>query len=292
MRLWPVIAAVAALSIIACGRASYQGPSYQGPVPAEPPRSALVPWNGFPAGQVPRPVVLLGNFSPSGFTSGDAKLAAMCNKFKSTKPLSNQVPPQAVATWTTGTRAIFPAISAAAAFGAVTQPPASTSPDCATITPLVVSGARYGTFEFMTDRGKAQISAWLFTVSGTDGYIAYPALAAASIWNADLMHGSLDQGTTISADGRLLNFSFYGAPSSSGPCGAEYRASVAESESAVAVAIQMIPNATPGDMVACPAIAQQRSVTVPLESPLSGRVVVDRGGNAVAVCPVALARGC
>jgi hypothetical protein len=206
--------------------------------------------------------------------------------------MPNVVPTQAQATWTTGTRAVYPAISAAAAFSAITQPPAETNTECATIPTLVVSGVRFGIFEFMTDRGKAQISAWLFTVSGTDGEIAYPALAAPSIWNADLMHGSLDRGTTISADGRLLTFGFYGAPSSDGPCGAEYRASLAESESAVAVAIQMIPNASPGDMVACPAIAQERSVTVALASPLGGRVVVDRDGNAVAVCPAAFARDC
>ena len=109
---------------------------------------------------------------------------------------------------------------------------------------------------------------------------------------SDLTHGSLDKGTTISADGRLLTFGFYGAPSSDGPCGAEYKASVAESQAAVAVAIQMIPNASPGDMVACPAIAQERSVSVALASPLGGRVVVDRDGNAVVVCPAAFARDC
>src|SRR4029077_4921423 len=110
---------------------------------------------------------------------------------------------------------------------------------------------------------------------GAEGGIAYPAIAAPSLWNADLLHGSLDRGTTISADGRVLTFGFYGAPSSDGTCGAEYRASVAESENAVAVGIQMIPNASPADMVACPAIAQERSVTVALASPLGGRVVVD-----------------
>jgi hypothetical protein len=287
MRLWPAIAAVAALSIIACGRAGSGSP----PI-ATPPTSALVPWKAFPAGQVPRPVVLLGNFSPSSYSSGDGKIAAMCNKFTSATKLSTVVPPQAQATWTTGTRATYPAISAAAAFTAVTQPPAQSMPDCATVAPLVVSGARFGIFEFVTDRGKAQISAWLFAVSGTGGEIAYPAIAAPSIWNADLRYGSLDRGTTISADGRLLTFGFYGAPSSDGPCGAEYKALVAEALNAVAVAIQMIPNASPGDMVACPAIAQERSVTVALASPLGGRVVVDRDGNAVGVCPAAFARDC
>jgi hypothetical protein len=181
-------------------------------------------------------------------------------------------------------------MSAAAALIVISLPPTKTMPDCATVTPLVISGARFGVSEFITDRGKAQISAWLFGMSGADGELAYPAIAAPSIWNADLMHGSFDRGTTISADGRLLTFGFYGAPASDGPCGAEYKAAVAESSSAVAVGIQMIPNASPGDMVACPAIAQERSVTVALSSPLGGRVVVDRDGNAVAVCPATFAR--
>jgi hypothetical protein len=234
---------------------------------------------------VPRPVVLLGNSSAVGFTYGDAKVAAYCNKFKSTVALSTQAPLQAVATWTTGTQAMYPALSAAAAFAAFTQPQAPTGLDCATVAPLDVTGARFGLSEFLTDRGKAQISAWLFTVSGANGEIPYPALAVPSIWNADLMHGLPDTGTTVSADGRLLTYGFWGAPSSSGPCGATYAAAVAESQSAVAVAIQEIPNATSGDAVACPAVAQQRSVAVALANPLGGRVVLDNNGNAVSVCP-------
>ena len=172
MKQWRIVV-LAALTALACGQAS----APLTPI-ATPPTSALVPWKDFPAEQDPRPVVLLGNFSPSSYPSGDGKIAAMCNKFTSTTKLSTVVPPQAQATWTTGTRATYPAISAAAAFTAVTQPPAQTMPDCATVTPLVVSGARFGIFEFVTDRGKAQISAWLFAVSGTDGEIAYPAIAA------------------------------------------------------------------------------------------------------------------
>jgi hypothetical protein len=236
--------------------------------------------------------VLLANSSPSsGFSSGNAKIAAFCNKFKSTITLSTQAPPQALATWTTGTRATYPALSAAAAFAALTQPPAQTSLDCATVPPLKVSGARFGIFEFPTDRGKAQISTWMFTVSGANGEIAYPAVAAPSVWNADLMHGLLDTGTTVSADGRFLTFGFWGAPSSSGPCGATYAAAVAESQSAVAVAIQEIPNASSGDAVVCPAVAQQRSVEVALANPLGGRVVLDNNANAVSVCP-ALVKDC
>jgi hypothetical protein len=159
------------------------------------------------------------------------------------------------------------------------------------VPPLVVTGARFGVYEFPTDRGTAQISAWLFTASGANGEIAYPALAVPWVWNADFTHGLLDTGTTVSTDGRRLTFGFWGAPSSTGPCGAEYATAVAESQSAVGVAVQEIPNASSGDMVACPAVAQQRSVTVSLASPLGGRVVVDNSGNAVSVCP-ALAKDC
>ena len=85
----------------------------------------------------------------------------------------------------------------------------------------------------------------------------------------------------------MLTFSFAGAPSSSGPCGADYRAVVAESQAAVAIAVQTISHAQPGAPVVCNLMAVSRSVTVTLASPLGGRVVLDETGNVTSVCPIA-----
>jgi len=59
---------------------------------------------------------------------------------------------------------------------------------------------------------------------------------------------------------------------------------VTERSCAIAVTIQATSHATPGDLIACTAIAAERSVTVKLSQPLGGRVVADVDGKAVAVC--------
>jgi len=207
--------------------------------------------------------------------------------------LPKNLPSRATATWTTGTAVIYPGgISAADAYAAMSRAPAMESPDCATVPPLQITSARLGTYDFATDRGKAQMTSWLFTASATNGEIAYPALMPGAFWKGGLVSQSGNGGAGVSTDGRSLVWGFAGTPSVAGPCGADYKGVVAESPSAVAVALQVIPHASPGDLVACPAIAQERTVTVSLASPLGGRVVVDASGYPVTVCPVALQRAC
>jgi hypothetical protein len=291
---------VVALAVLACGTPpmtgipAYSPPATLTPSPISPPTEALIPWQGFPADHIPRPVVLIGNSSPhDGFNSGDAKIAYFCHKFTAGTTISKAVPNGASASWHDGTATVFPAISAAAALAAMMKPgPGTSEPICSTVQPLVVSSVRLGGFESQTDRGVAQIYAWLFTMSGANGDVAYPAIAPPAIWNVDLTKGALDGGSFVSADGRTLTFSFWGTPAGTGPCSADYTSQVAESHAAVAVAIRVIPPASPVDNVACPAIAQQRTVTVALATPLGGRVVVNATGAAEIVCPASLPRGC
>ena len=279
---------VAALSLTACGRTGGGGTPE-----VSPPVGALVLWQGFPAGQHPRPIVWLGNTSPqNGFSTGDAKIAAMCSRFTLGAPLPTNIPGQAVATWTDGTIVTYAGISAAQAFAALARAtPGVNASDCTKATPLVITAARFGLFGFDTDRGKAQMSAWLFTANGALGEFAFPALVPTAFWSGGMSTRS-DGVATVTADGRSLTFTFYGAPDNSGPCGASYKGVVAESSAAVAVAVQMIPNSPPDAPIACTAIAQERSVTVSLASPLGGRVVADATGAAVSVCLVGSARGC
>jgi hypothetical protein len=253
-----------------------------------PPTDALIAWQAFPADRVPRPIVLLDELPRSpGFTSNDAKIATMCHRFgPPARPLPSEVPASATASWPDGTSATFAAISAKDSYAAMSMPPAN-GPGalCNTVPPVTATAVRLGKSGFSTDRGTAQMSAWLFTVPGALGELAYPAIAESAFWGKVTTIGLFGGGTTVSADGLVLNFAFYGAPSGSGPCDANYTAVVAESTSAVAVATQMIPSQAQPGMVVCPAIAQARSVKVTLASPLGGRVVVDASGSVVAICP-------
>ena len=289
MRRSLAAASLAALLVIACGRV------YVGGTPlVSPPASALVAWQGFPADQHPRPIVWFENGLPvKGFTSNDGKIAALCNRLKPVIPLPNSVPSQAIATWTDGTSVVYTGISVADAFAAMSRSTADTpSPDCASVPPLVITAAHLGTFDFYTDRGTAQMTAWLFAASGANGEFGYPAVAPSAFWNGAMTTHSADSGAAISADGRTLTWSFAGAHDTPGPCGADYKGVVAESSTAVAIALQTYPHAAPNEPVACDLVAEERSVTVTLVSPLGGRVVVDAEGNAATVCRTGHARSC
>ena len=284
-----MVVLLAAFTALACG----QAPSLVTPI-ASPPSAALVPWEAFGADHHPRPIVWLGNGSPeNGFGTNEGKIAAMCSRFVLKGSLPKNLPPQAVATWTDGTTASFAGTSAGEAFAAMSRPnPEMVAADCAYVPPLVINAVRLGTFDFLTDRGTAQMTTWLFRAIGVNGEFAYPALPPSAFWKGGMTAPSGNGGATVSADGLSLTWSFGGAPENAGPCGADYKGLVAESHTAVAVSVQAFPHASPGAPIACPAIAQMRSVTVKLTSPLGGRVVVDSSSAAVTVCPAALQRGC
>ena len=286
MRQGLVVALLSAISVAACGQVNHIAVI---PTPLSPPTEALLAWSAFPAGQTPRPVVLVSNPSPTGGfgNSEDAKMASACHKLTTAITLSKVIPPTANVSWSAGATATFPSISAAAALAALAQPVPGTAQTCTPVQPQVITAVRFGGYGFVTDRGRAQIDSWLFTMSRIDGEIAYPALGPSAVWNADLSKGSVSSVSTLSADGLTLTYTFYGAPDNAGPCGADYKGVVAESHAAVAIALQEIPHAAPGQPIACPAVAQQRNVVVTLAQPLGGRVVVDATGNLTSVCPAA-----
>jgi hypothetical protein len=278
------LVSVALFLLTACGAVPGIGNAYP-----SPPTSALVAWQGFPATQVPRPIISFWDVRPTGggYTSGDGKIAGFCNKYTLSVTLPAQVPAQAVATWANGTSAMYLPISASDAFFAMSHAPtAMQSQDCARVMPLNVTAVRYGTAQITTDRGTATMSAWLFAATGVQGDLSYPAVPRTAFWNGSLTTLSLGQGATVGADGRTITFRFTGAPATAGPCGADYAGAVAESSSAVAIAVADIRPRSSDGPVACTAIGAMRSVTVNVTAPLAGRVVVNASGDAVEACLV------
>ncbi|HEY8803465.1 MAG TPA: hypothetical protein VIN00_10340 [Candidatus Dormibacteraeota bacterium] len=276
------------LVALACGGSSAAHP------PPKQPTAAVAAWQGFLADQVPRPIVLFWDLLPAGggFASNDAKIAGMCNKFAPGAALPSGVPGQAVATWADGVSANYPAISAAAAVAARSHPPPGVrSQDCTAVPALVLTHPRFTTSQFKTDRGTATLSAWLFTSSVVTGDIAFPALTLSAYW-ADGMSTPAPETATVGTDGRAVKFKFWGAPSTSGPCGADYKGVVAESASAAAIALWTMPHASSGGSGACSAIAEQRTVTVTLVSQLGGRVLANSTGAAVLVCRESAGTAC
>ena len=286
MRLRRDLFAVAAVALVACSGVSGV-PQAVVPSPVSPPITALAAWDAFPVGQTPRPVVVVMNPSQTfGFGSNeDARLAAACHKLTTAISLSNAVPRTANVSWSIGTKGVYPSMSAAAAFAAMTQYGSGTSQsNCAPIKPFAVTAVHFLPYGFVTDRGQAQIDSWLFTLNGID-LVVYPAVAPSALLNADLSRGSTYFGSTLGADALSLTVSFSGKEST-GVCAADYRGVVAESRTAAAVALQEIPHPD-SDQSNCEGISELRYVDVHLAGALGGRLVLDASGNLVPVCPIA-----
>jgi hypothetical protein len=163
------------------------------------------------------------------------------------------------------------------------QPTQMRSDLCAAASPLIVTAAHVGTYPFGTDRGTAQMSAWLFTTAGMSRDLAFPALSRAAIWGGGRAR-ERSNGDAVGVDDRTLTYSFFGFRSGGPPCSAEYTGAVAESSTAVAIAIKEIRHDVPGNG-GCPRPVL-RTVSFKLGSPLAGRVVVDARSQVVTVCPV------
>lgn len=276
------VVACLAMLLVGCGGLG------TGTVPdPTPPSGALAAWVDFPADRNPRPIVLLDMppLYPGFDANNNSKIAAYCGKFQLKFQPSSVAPTQATATWPDGTIAPVAAMSAADAYRVIVAAPQMTSTDCSVAPALAVTAARLGTAGFRTDRGTAQMSAWLFTITGATGDVAYPAIAPSAFWDLSRSKLSGNSGGTVSADGRTLTYGFVG-----GECDAGYKSAVAESATAVAVAVVAIPKG--GVSMACPAVGVLRTINVALASPLGGRVVLDDSGRVESVCPEAIRANC
>ena len=105
---------------------------------------------------------------------------------------------------------------------------------------LTVTTVRVGTGVFQTDRGPRRLPAWLFRFGGVQDPAAVLAVAPARIFSPagpPVSKPSFVSAARLSPDGRTLTVEFTGAPSGTGPCTADYHLQVAESRTAVAVAV-------------------------------------------------------
>jgi hypothetical protein len=274
-----LLAASAAAAVLgsaaACGAAPIGSAL---PVPS-PPAEALKPWASFPANADPRPLIVFGDtieHTPGvGFPDSERKIAWLCDKIvlAGTVALPAEAAPGE--------------IGAARAYGELMAARAANTgsmPECATAVPFVITGVRHASAGFPTDRGTQQLPAWLFDVPEVGAYIGHLALDPSSLWPGRL--STQGRGARVGADGRTLKIGVTNP--GTGPCDSgRYTASVAESRSAVAVAVLRIPNPSPPGQLVCPLVATSGFVTVRLAAALGGRVLVDEKGDAGEACPEA-----
>jgi hypothetical protein len=212
--------------------------------------------------------------------SGPGSASAVCHKFTLESGVSAQTPNEATVTWTDGASATYPAISARDLFNAMNPTPPNNTGDCANVAPLAVTGARLATDTFSTDRGPAQMSAWVFRFSVGQTW-SYPAIALTAFWAPGTLVLFSDYSAILSSSGESLNVGFHGFQAGTGSCGATYAGFAAESAVAVAVIIASVQIPAYG----CKLQTANRFVNVALKAPVAGRVVVDVSGNVIVVCP-------
>lgn len=284
------LVAVALFALVAgCGGVE-TGPTAYAPmntVPGTDP-AVLTPWEGFPVGRRPRPIVLVGGaVSMIGFHSGDAKLAALTGRFELAVPLP-QAPATVQAHLADGT-ATLPARSAQEAYDLIRGSGKPENAPDATPSPIRFTSVRLGAHSFATDRGPMRLPAWLFDGPDLIEPMAVPALASSAFWSFGEVTGSHEVGpATLAADGVTLTVEMpAAAPACPGQPVHQYTAIVVESAQAVGVGLRDEITATapgtPGENCGLRAMLRMESYVVKLTAPLGDRVVVDHSSSPVAV---------
>ncbi len=231
-------------------------------VKREAAREALRRWEGFPARAKRRPIVLVGPtvIPGQGFLDGEAKLALQSGQIRAAKGLPEEVVDLLRRARLEGE----PFVEAR---------------------PLLLRAAELGEGEFLTDRGRCHLPAWIVDAEGVRGDLVVLSRAGLGLcWqppdsvSPESVPGLFAHESSISADGRTLTYRFPGWPRNM----AEYPGAEAmETESAVAVIpVEHWIGPTSGWVTLAGAV---REVEVLLERPLGGRVLVAPGGEAVPV---------
>ena len=224
---------------------------------------ALERWSAFPVGASPRPVVLVGPtvIPGQGFEDGESKLAFERGDIEPAEGVPRE--PYELLRESSGERS-------ASRRGRV----------------LALRSAILGEAEFMTDRGKRALPAWILDVEGALGPVAVLTRSARHdcwepSWEVPLPSRGPHQfalPSSVSGDGMTLTFRFTSWPVN---LAAYESANAFESDCAVAVVpIERWIGPRTGWVTLA---AAERAVDVRLARPLGGRVLVDLDGRAVPV---------
>jgi hypothetical protein len=284
---------ITVLALAGCTRpAPVDPPVPTGPAPGPPgpDRAVLDHWRDFPVRRTPRPVIVLGELSVmDGLTTALAKEAAAQGRYELTVPLPTRSAGSTRVRLPDGPVTV-PLITARAAFDALRALPEPVPP--AMLVPaLTVTRVELGTAEFLTDRGRWRLPAWLFHVREGLRPVAWLALDPALLWRpARAPRWTSVPGNSIGADGVTLTV-ILPAPDPKvcpgDPAWAYYPVAI-ESPTAVAVGVRgRIVSIAPGrrDYHQCGYDVRGHSqpYRIRLAEPLGNRVVLNARGNLLPV---------
>jgi hypothetical protein len=234
--------------------------------------AALADWQDFPVGATPRPVVLVGpsTVGPAGPERGGPGYQPELGRGDVLLP--KQLPPRPPRT---GGFTVMSAQDAAQLLHVVP------SRETTLPSPLRVTGIRFGTGVFDTDRGSRRLPAWLFSFAGVTRPAAVLAVPPFLPHNPSEGPATAGDNARVSQDGRTVTIDFVGYGPGRGACATDYIARVAESATAVAILIDTSTAKVPdGTVIDCAAPTHRQTVTVTLSAPLGARVLIDGRSHA------------
>jgi hypothetical protein len=249
------------------------------------PADALATWQSFPVDRHPRPIVPAAPLVQfSGYTTGEAKLAALLGSYR----VAVALPPDPAPTTVTlpGGPTTLPVIGAAAAVermraagdvkgGGESPPP-----------PLAIVGFELGTAQELTDRGPLTLPVWRVHTADEVAPTVVLAVADSALYRPAGLSGDvylMDPGiksAVLSGDGRRLTLTV-SEPVPQCPGEPVYRSTpkLTESTSVVVVSFAVTQTgAMPGTLAGgCNAVLQLRQATYPVDlaAPLGARIVVN-----------------
>ncbi|WP_344918317.1 hypothetical protein [Streptosporangium oxazolinicum] len=225
-------------------------------------------WREFPYARDPRPIVIIDDLPKS---LGNAKPAT---RFTLRANLSDD-PPESQEVLLHGDRVKLNQISATDAFDRLSEQLRRLPGEATTVVE-----ARLNQLEWMTDRGSLSLPSWSF-YTDKGGSVSWPAVTPDAFWRlGQIRRSTAIDGVSLDSSKTSLSFEMIAAPDPCGPAGGDHF-EAGQLQSAVVI-FTGEPITARSDCDG-PAFAIQRSVTVRIDQPLEGRVVVDQHGNPVPV---------
>ncbi|GII24353.1 hypothetical protein [Planosporangium mesophilum] len=277
-----LLAASAALLLAGCAHSLPRTPVARTPVPP----ATDGDWRDFPVDRTPRPIVLLGPVAKhAGYTSDEAKVAAVSGNLRLDTPLPAFLPGPRPVALPDGTREL-PLIGAQDAFAELCA-----HPDVKTVeqtTPLRITRVELGSTTFATDRGQVELPAWLFHPVDALGPIAWPAVGPEVFWRAGAVPPTTLGHAALDPDGRTVTVEL---PAPGPPCPGEpitrSEPVTTSTRETVTIALRTVPtgavaHAEKGECISDMMLRTAR-YPVTLDAPLGNRVLLGEQGGVYAV---------
>lgn len=253
---------------------------------------ALAAWKDFPVRRHPRPIVLIGPVAVryAGYTTSDAKEAAMQGLYRLDVPLPPD-PPAAAVTLPDGPAKV-PVIGAGAALDRLKADTSGVTG--ASVAPLAIVGIEFGIEALPTDRGTVMLPVWrvhtadelgpTVVLAVADSALARPAAAqSTSTGEATVLGGNT---ATVDATGTHLTLNLVESdPHCPGEAIYTREPVVRESGTAIAVGFTVTQTGTVPGSGACALYLRLKRVTyrADLAAPLGARVLLSHQGEPLPV---------